>query len=113
MEGRPASAGSPRPPRGTPLESGLIPRHPHGTKVETEILKRNPGESPGFFFCAGCHGRLVKESLANLPPDVTYRDLTYEFLGVKRVWRWTKERMQERFGGSDQTRRCPGPKALS
>ena len=31
-------------------------------------------------------------SLLNPSPDRP--NLTYEFLGVKRVWRWTKERMQ-------------------
>jgi DNA modification methylase len=30
-------------------------------------------------------------------PNKNRPNLTYEFLGVKRVWRWTKERMQEAY----------------
>ncbi|MDT8303388.1 MAG: DNA methyltransferase, partial [Sedimentisphaerales bacterium] len=30
-------------------------------------------------------------------PNKDRPNLTYEFLGVKRVWRWTKERMQESY----------------
>ena len=30
-------------------------------------------------------------------PNKDRPNLTYEFLGVKRVWRWTKERMQEAY----------------
>ncbi len=32
-----------------------------------------------------------------LNPNDNRPNLTYEFLGVKRVWRWTKERMQKAF----------------
>jgi len=35
------------------------------------------------------------DNLANPNPDRP--NLTYEFLGVKRVWRWTKERMTEAY----------------
>ena len=35
------------------------------------------------------------DNLANPNPDRP--NLTYEFLGVTRVWRWTKERMQEAY----------------
>ena len=35
------------------------------------------------------------DNLAN--PNHNRPNLTYEFLGVTRVWRWTKERMQEAF----------------
>jgi len=35
------------------------------------------------------------DNLAN--PNKDRPNLTYEFLGVKRVWRWTKERMQEAY----------------
>lgn len=30
-------------------------------------------------------------------PNKNRPNLTYEFLGIKRVWRWTKERMQEAY----------------
>ncbi len=39
-----------------------------------------------------------KYSLDNLAnPNKDRPNLTYEFLGVTRVWRWTKERMQEAY----------------
>jgi site-specific DNA-methyltransferase (adenine-specific) len=39
-----------------------------------------------------------KYQLADLTnPNKDRPNLTYEFLGVKRVWRWTKERMQEAY----------------
>jgi len=41
-------------------------------------------------------GRLYR--LADLTnPNKDRPNLTYEFLGVKRVWRWTKERMQDAY----------------
>jgi site-specific DNA-methyltransferase (adenine-specific) len=47
-----------------------------------------------------CHrdpdGRLYRlDNLINPNPDRP--NLTYEFLGVTKVWRWTKERMQKAF----------------
>jgi len=47
-----------------------------------------------------CHrdpdGRVYRlDNLINPNPDRP--NLTYEFLGVTRVWRWTKERMQEAY----------------
>jgi site-specific DNA-methyltransferase (adenine-specific) len=39
--------------------------------------------------------RYTLDNLAN--PNKDRPNLTYEFLGVKRVWRWTKERMQEAY----------------
>ena len=39
-----------------------------------------------------------KYQLADLTnPNLDRPNLTYEFLGVKRVWRWTKDRMNEAF----------------
>src|SRR5207247_4924576 len=32
-----------------------------------------------------------------LNPNDNRPNLTYEFLGVKRVWRWTKDRMQKAY----------------
>ncbi len=41
-------------------------------------------------------GRVYRlDNLINPNPDRP--NLTYEFLGVKRVWRWTKERMEEAY----------------
>jgi site-specific DNA-methyltransferase (adenine-specific) len=39
--------------------------------------------------------RYALDNLAN--PNKDRPNLTYEFLGVKRVWRWTKERMQDAY----------------
>jgi DNA modification methylase len=39
--------------------------------------------------------RFSLDNLAN--PNKDRPNLTYEFLGVNRVWRWTKERMQEAY----------------
>ncbi len=42
------------------------------------------------------NGRLYRlDNLINPNPDRP--NLTYEFLGVNRVWRWTKERMEEAY----------------
>ena len=35
-------------------------------------------------------------------------NLTYEFLGVSRVWRWTKERMQREFEAGRVVQTKPG-----
>ena len=47
-----------------------------------------------------CHsdpdGRIYRfDNLTN--PNPNRPNLTYEFLGVKRVWRWTKERMEDAY----------------
>ena len=39
--------------------------------------------------------RYLLDNLANPNPDRP--NLTYEFLGVTRVWRWTRKRMQEAY----------------
>jgi len=66
-----------------------------------------------------CHrdpdGRIYRlDNLINPNPDRP--NLTYEFLGVKRVWRWTKERMEEAYeqGIVIQTTpgRCPAVQAI-
>ncbi len=43
----------------------------------------------------GTGRRYQLDNLAN--PNKDRPNLTYEFLGVTRVWRWTKERMQEAY----------------
>ncbi|HEY2328667.1 MAG TPA: hypothetical protein VGI63_02505 [Verrucomicrobiae bacterium] len=58
-----------------------------------------------------CHrdpdGRLYQlDNLLNPNPDRP--NLTYEFLGVKRVWRWTKERMQEAYDAGIVVQPSPG-----
>lgn len=45
-------------------------------------------------------------SLINPNPDRP--NLTYEFLGVTRVWRWTKERMQEAYDAGLVVQTAPG-----
>ena len=45
-------------------------------------------------------------SLLNPNPDRP--NLEYEFLGVKRVWRWTKERMQEAYENGIVVQPSPG-----
>jgi site-specific DNA-methyltransferase (adenine-specific) len=52
-------------------------------------------------------GRLYRlDNLINPNPDRP--NLTYEFLGVKRVWRWTKERMQEAYDNGIIVQTKPG-----
>lgn len=52
-------------------------------------------------------GRLYQlTSLINPNPDRP--NLTYEFLGVTRVWRWTKERMQEAYDAGLIIQTAPG-----
>ena len=43
----------------------------------------------------GTGRRYTLDNLAN--PNTDRPNLTYEFLGVTRVWRWTKERMQKAY----------------
>jgi hypothetical protein len=43
-----------------------------------------------------------------LNPNPARPNLTYEFLGVKRVWRWTKERMQEAYDNGIVVQTKPG-----
>ena len=52
-------------------------------------------------------GRLYQlTSLTN--PNHNRPNLTYEFLGVTRVWRWTKERMQEAYEAGQIVQTRPG-----
>ncbi len=58
-----------------------------------------------------CHrdpdGRLYQlDNLTNPNPDRP--NLTYEFLGVNRVWCWTKERMQEAYASGLVVQPSPG-----
>lgn len=52
-------------------------------------------------------GRLYRlDNLIN--PNPNRPNLTYEFLGVTRVWRWTKERMQEAYDAGLIVQTRPG-----
>jgi DNA modification methylase len=58
-----------------------------------------------------CHrdpdGRIYRlDNLINPNPDRP--NLTYEFLGVKRVWRWTKDRMKEAYENGIVVQTKPG-----
>ena len=52
-------------------------------------------------------GRVYRlDNLINPNPDRP--NLTYEFLGVRRVWRWTKERMQSAYDAGLIVQTAPG-----
>lgn len=52
-------------------------------------------------------GRLYRlDSLIN--PNADRPNLTYEFLGVTRVWRWTRERMQKAYEDGIVVQSAPG-----
>ncbi len=58
-----------------------------------------------------CHrdadGRIYRlDNLINPNPDRP--NLTYEFLGVKKVWRWTKDRMEEAYANGIVVQTKPG-----
>ncbi len=57
----------------------------------------NLDEKTSTKYChRGPDGRIYRlDNLINPNPDRP--NLTYEFLGVKRVWRWTKDRMEEAY----------------
>ncbi|MFK4794242.1 site-specific DNA-methyltransferase [Sphingobium sp. ZW T5_29] len=50
--------------------------------------------------------RYQLDNLINPNPDRP--NLTYEFLGVTRVWRWTKERMQDAYNAGQVVQTAPG-----
>jgi DNA modification methylase len=59
---------------------------PHNEKYLTDFYKYTEPET----------GRIYR--LADLTnPNHDRPNLTYEFLGIQRVWRWTRERMQEAY----------------
>jgi DNA modification methylase len=64
-----------------------IPQYqPHSEKYVKDFYK---------YVEAGTGRRYRLDNLAN--PNKDRPNLTYEFLGVTRVWRWTKERMQKAY----------------
>ena len=63
------------------------------TKYDTSDLD---GKTEAKYSLADEDGRLYQlTSLIN--PNQNRPNLTYEFLGVTRVWRWTKERMEQAY----------------
>lgn len=68
--------------------------------MEAAFKRYDPANLPEKTRTKYCHrdpdGRIYRlDSLINPNPDRP--NLTYEFLGVNRVWRWTKERMQDAY----------------
>ena len=59
---------------------------PHSEKYKSDFYKYEEPETGRRYR----HGDLTN-------PNKDRPNLTYEFLGVRRVWRWTKERMQEAY----------------
>jgi site-specific DNA-methyltransferase (adenine-specific) len=54
----------------------------------------------------GTNRRYLLDNLVN--PNRNRPNLTYEFLGVTRVWRWTKERMQQAYDNGLIVQSRPG-----
>jgi len=70
---------------------------PHSEKYVEDFYKYTEPET----------GRCYR--LADLTnPNKDRPNLTYEFLGIKRVWRWTKERMQEAYENGLVVQTKPG-----
>jgi hypothetical protein len=64
-------------------------------------------KTAGKYSLRDADGRLYQlTSLIN--PNADRPNLTYEFLGVTRVWRWTKERMQEAYEAGVVVQPSPG-----
>jgi site-specific DNA-methyltransferase (adenine-specific) len=67
------------------------------SKWNSQYLLHDLGKVKEQYTLLDEDGRLYQlTSLLNPNPDRP--NLTYEFLGVTKVWRWTKERMMEEFG---------------
>ena len=70
-------------------------------------LARLPTKTAGKYSHKDPDGRLYQlDNLINPNPDRP--NLTYEFLGVTRVWRWTKDRMQDAFENGLVIQPSPG-----
>lgn len=68
--------------------------------IDAAFIAYDPNDLPDKTKAKYSHqdpdGRVYRlDSLINPNPDRP--NLTYEFLGVKRVWRWTQERMQKAY----------------
>ncbi|MEX2167421.1 MAG: DNA methyltransferase [Methyloceanibacter sp.] len=60
------------------------------------FVEHDPEYVKGFYRHEDSDGRRYRlDNLAN--PNKNRPNLTYEFLGVRRVWRWTKERMEQAY----------------
>jgi len=59
-----------------------------------QYMPHNEGYVRQFYKHIDADGRrYALDNLVN--PNIDRPNLTYEFMGVKRVWRWTKERMEQ------------------
>ncbi len=66
-----------------------------------------PEKTKGKYKFIDDDGRLYRlDSLIN--PNSDRPNLTYEFLGVTRVWRWTRERMAKAYAGGLVVQSAPG-----
>ena len=54
------------------------------------------------------NGRLVSYTALTAPTQDSASSLTYEFLGVTRTWRWTKERMGRAYAAGEVVQSAPG-----
>jgi len=67
-----------------------------GFRFKPTYGEHNPAYVERFYRYADPDGR--RYTLDNLlNPNKNRPNLTYEFLGVTRVWRWTKDRMQQAY----------------
>jgi len=67
----------------------------------------NPTYIEKFYKYKDADGRSYRlDNLAN--PNKNRPNLTYEFLGVRRVWRWTKERMEKAYKDGLIVQSAPG-----
>ena len=89
----PKSLGSVNLPNGT----DTILRYSKGDKVvfHQPYEQHDPAYVASAYRHKDAHG--VYRLLPLLNPNDNRPNLTYEFLGVTRVWRWTKERMQAAY----------------
>lgn len=71
------------------------------TKTETAIFNKVFGEHDPDYVDKACKYHDKDGSRYRLLPLLNPNDnrpnLTYEFLGITRVWRWTRERMEEAY----------------
>lgn len=78
-------------------EDAFLPYDPTNLPEKTAVKYSHQDED----------GRVYRlDNLINPNPDRP--NLTYEFLGVNRVWRWTKDRMQEAYKNGLVVQSAPG-----
>ncbi|MGC2349404.1 MAG: DNA methyltransferase, partial [Methylocella sp.] len=73
----------------------------------SQYVGHDPSYLSQFYRYKDANGRVYR--LADLTnPNKNRPNLTYEFLGVTRVWRWTKERMNKAFADGLVVQSKPG-----